>query len=313
MARKIWTCLFAIALCLSLSFSGSQFLFGKDADLTPEQVVEAHLKSIASPEVLAKIKNRGIGGAAKVSFIQGGTGNMIGSSLIVAEGSDLAIILKYGTNDYPGEHFAYDGSEVTVGNITPGNRSPLGDFIYRHGGIMKEGLLGGVYSLGWPLLDLSKKNPTLKYSRDKVDGKELHVLQYIAKSGMNDVKVKLFFDPETYRHVRTEYRLVVQGEQALQAGQTFTRGSKTENVTTRDAGILDAVSDSIYLLVEEFGNFKTLRSGKGADAKILTLPISYKLSYSVQGHGSTFLANWNVDASQFYQNGKIDPSNFKVQ
>jgi hypothetical protein len=320
MARKIFPILLAIALFSSWSFNGSQSAFAKDPDLTPEQVVAAHLKSIGSPEVLATIKNRGIGGDATVQFIQGGTGKMIGQSLIISDGSSLGVILKYGTVDYPGEQFAFNGSEVTVANISPGQRSPLGDFIYRYNIILKEGLFGGVLSTGWPLLDISKKKPSLKYDRAKVDGRELHVLEYMSKAYMNDIKVKLFFDLETFRHVRTEYRLKVQGEQALQANDTIIEGvSRASNTgaktspSTRNAGILDQVEDSIYLLVETFDNFKELKSGKSPDAKSLTLPQSYTISYSNQGHGSTFLANWGVEAKQWYQNGKIDPSYFKVQ
>lgn len=320
MARKIFPLLLMTALCLSFSFSGSGSSFAKDSDLTPEEVVAAHLKSIGSPDVLASIKNRGIAGVAKVNFIQGGTGTMEGQSLIVSAGPNLGFVMKFGGVEYPGENFAYDGSEVTVSNISPGQRSPLGDFLYRYNFIIKEGLFGGVLSVGWPLLDIEKKDPKLKYDKAKFDGREVHELQYIAKSGMNNMKVKLYFDLENFHHVGTEYRLVVQGEQALQAGQTVTEGvpvlnedGSTTGPITRNRGILDAVSDSIYLLVERFGNFKEVRFGKGPETKTMTLPHSYTIQYSNEGHGHTFLANWSVDAVQWIQNGKIDASFFRAQ
>jgi hypothetical protein len=320
MARKVFPILLAVALLISWNFNGSQNAFAKDPDLKPEQVVAAHLKSIGNPELLASIKNRGVGGDTIVNFIQGGTGKMIGQSLILSDGPSLAVILKYGTPDYPGEHFAFNGSEVTVANMSPGQRSPLGDFIYRYNIILKEGLFGGVLSVGWPLLDIAKKNPSLKYDREKVDGRELHVLEYMSKQNMNDVKVKLFFDLETFRHVRTEYRLKVQGEQSLQANDIVVAGvpratnsGARTSPDVRNAGITEAIEDSHYALIETFDNFKQLKSGKGPDAKSLTLPQSYTISYSNQGHGSTFLGNWTVDAKSWYQNGKIDQSYFKVQ
>ena len=320
MARKFFPLLLATALCLSFSFNGSQISFAGNSDLKPEDVVAAHLKSIGTPEVLESVKNRGIAGVAKVNFVQGGTGNMEGQSLIVSAGPNLGFVMKFGGVEYPGENFAFDGSEVTVSNISPGQRSPLGDFIYRYNIIMKEGLFGGVLSVGWPLLDISKRDPSLKYKEGKFDGRKVHELQYSAKSGMNDMKIKLYFDFDTFRHVGTEYRLKVQGEQALQIGQTVTEGVMRVNedgtrsgVVTRDVGILDAVHDSIYLLVERFDNFKEVKFGKGSEAKSMMLPHSYSIQYSNEGHGSTFLANWNVEASQWIQNGKIDASFFRAQ
>jgi len=221
----------AIALGFSLSLSRSTSSFAKDKELAPDEIVAAHLKSIGSPDLLAGIKNRGMIGKTSVEFIQGGVGTLAGQCTVASEGHSLSIILKYGGPDYPGEYFAYDGSDVEVSNITPGQRSPLGDFIFRYKGLMKEGLLGGVWSLGWPLLDIKKSKASLKYNSAKVDGRDLHEIDYTPKGGMNNIKVKLFFEPDTFRHVRTEYMLKVQGEQALQAGQTVTRGAGPDRET----------------------------------------------------------------------------------
>jgi hypothetical protein len=188
---------------------------------------------------------------------------------------------------------------------------------------MKEGLLGGVLSLGWPLLDIEKRNASLKYVSAKVDGRELHEIDYNPKSGMNDIKVKLFFEPGTFRHVRTEYILTVQGEQALQAGKTVTQGvpnsaglnsGQRSGPITRDAGILDQIGNSYYLLVEKFDNFKEVKfsDSTGSEAKSPILPHSYALEYSVEGQGSSFLAHWDITADQWVHNGKLDPSIFKA-
>jgi hypothetical protein len=189
---------------------------------------------------------------------------------------------------------------------------------------MKEGLLGGVLSLGWPLLDIEKRNASLNYNNAKVDGRELHEIDYTPKGGMNNIKVKLFFEPDTFRHVRTEYMLKVQGEQALQAGQTVTvqgapssvglaSGQRTGSVT-RDAGIQDQIAYSYYRLVERFDNFKDVKfkDSSGSETRSLVLPHGYALEYSVEGQGSSFLAYWDLIADQWMQNGKIDASVFKA-
>lgn len=320
MKLKAINLLIAIALGFALSIARSESVFAKDKKLAPEEVVAAHLKSLGTPELLASIKNRGMSGNASVEFIQGGVGTMTGQSMVITSGRNLSIILRYGGVDYPGEYFAFDGKDVEVSTIRPGQRSPLGDFIFRYKGVMKEGLLGGVLSLGWPLLDIEKRNVSLKYVSAKVDGRELHEIDYNPKSGMNDIKVKLFFEPDTFRHVRTEYVLTVQSEQALQAGQTVTRGvvpnsaGQEGGTITRDAGILDRIGNSHYLLVEKFDNFREVKfsDSTGSEAKSPILPHSYALEYSVEGQGSSFLAHWKIIADQWVHNGKLDPSIFKA-
>jgi hypothetical protein len=313
----------AIALGFFLNLVRSDYPLAKDKGLTPEEVVAAHLKSIGDPELLTSIKNRGISGKTSVQFIQGGVGTLDGQFMVVSAGHSLSAILKYGGVDYPGEYFAFDGTDVEVATIRPGQRSPLGDFIFRYKGVMKEGLLGGVWSLGWPLLDIEKRNTSLKYSSAKIDGRELHEIDYSPKGGLNDIKVKLFFEPGTFRHVRTEYGLTVRGEQALQAGQTVTSGVPSSaglssgqrgGPTTRAAGVQDQIPDSHYLLVEKFDNFKELKfkDTKGSETRSLLLPYSYTVEYSVEGQGSSFLGHWNLIADQWMQNGKLDASVFKA-
>lgn len=310
--------LIGIALSYSLSVALGESSLAKDKKLTAEEVVAAHLKSIGDPELQARIKNRGVSGKASVEFVQGGIGNLDGQCMVVSSGRNLSIILRYGAVDYPGEYFAYDGTDVEVATISPGQRSPLGDFIFRYNGLMKEGLLGGVWSLDWPLLDIEKRSASLKYNgTKKIDGRELHEIDYTPKGGLNNIKVKLFFEPDTFRHVRTEYSLKVQGEQALQAGKTVTEGvpnSAGSGPITRDAGIQDWIGDSYYLLVEKFDNFKEVKLNdlEGIENMSLILPQSYALEYSVEGQGSSFLAHWNLIADQWMLNGKLDPSVFKA-
>ena len=83
---------------------------------------------------------------------------------------------------------------------------------------MKEGLLGGVFSTGWPLLNLKDKPVTLAYREATLDGRRLHEIDYHPKQGFGDMKIKLYFDMETYRHVRTEYRLIVHDDMSAVPG-----------------------------------------------------------------------------------------------
>src|SRR5258708_21716858 len=74
-----------------------------------------------------------------------------------------------------------------------------------HDLIFKQGLMGGTLSSAWPLLDLTARGPLLEYvGTKKVDNRLLHELKYLPRGG-SDLKIALFFEQDTFRHVRTAY------------------------------------------------------------------------------------------------------------
>ena len=95
----------------------------------------------------------------------------------------------------------------------------------------------------------------------KIDGKEVYAVGYSRKGG-SDVDVTMYFDKETFRHVRTEYK------------RTSSAGIGTS--PEQSSGF----SETRYKLVEDFGNFKTVNG--------LTLAQSYKVLYSATGQRFCF-------------------------
>jgi hypothetical protein len=295
----------AMVLCLSMSVSWTGDGFAKD-QVAPEQVVADHVKSIGSPGALAALKTLAFVGTTSVDFIQGASGSMNGTSMCVSEGNKLGIVLKYGDINYPGEYFAYDGKEVSVGHISPGQRSPLAEFLFKNNGIMKEGLLGGVFSGGRPLLNLQDKQVNLTYREAKIDGRPLHEIEYRPKQILGDMKIKLYFDLETYRHVRTEYRIRVKDDMTAAPGGTNTRSGQFQQTEPSGFSTLTGgLPESIYVLVEKFDDFKKV----GA----MTLPHSYTMDYSLEGQGHSFIAKWTMKAVQWAFNRTYDERIFVAQ
>jgi hypothetical protein len=306
---KIYCFALMAVLCLSSGADRKGSAFAKD-EVAPEQVVAAHLKSIGSPESLAALKTLAFVGGTSVDFIQGMYGSMSGTSMLVSDGEKLGIVLKYDDINYRGEYLAFDGKDVSVGYIDPLQRSPLADFIFRNNGIMKEGLLGGVFSRGWPLLNLKEKQVDLKYRETTIDGRRLHEIEYRPKNSLRDIKIKLYFDLETYRHVRTEYRVRIRDDMSAAPGGSGTRTGSFQ-AASPDASLPitsslnQGLPDSIYVLVEKFDDFKKV----GA----MTLPHSYSIDYSVEGQGHTFVGKWTLTAQQWAFNRTYDERIFVAQ
>jgi hypothetical protein len=311
MSKLNWFVLI-VGLCISPGFDRSDNGFAQD--LTADKVVAEHLKSIGSSEVISGIKSRAFVGTTSANFIQGASGSMNGTSMFVSEGKKLGIVLKYGDINYPGEYFAFDGKEVSVGEINPGQKSALADFLFRYNGILKEGLLGGALSDSWPLLNLRERQAGLKFRDTTVDGRRMHEIEYRPKQGLRDVKIKMYFDPDTFHHVRTEYRVRIQDDMSASQMQDDTSPSRRQDGTSASKVgqpgqgkfiLRDGVADSFYLLVENFDDFKKVGE--------MVLPQNYTIEYSVEGQGRTFVAKWNLKASQWDFNKSYDERIFKAK
>ena len=102
-----------------------------------------------------------------------------------------------------------------------------------------------------------------------------------------DMNVRLFFEADTFRHVRSEYTKVV----VAQMGDR----SYSANVQERE---------SRYKLVEHFSGFKP----EGA----LTLPHAYKIELVIDTQNGTFQGEWLLNLTGFTFNEKIAPDSFNV-
>jgi hypothetical protein len=178
----------------------------QDKKLTSEELIARHLDSIGTAEARSKASTRVAGGETKFIARLGGSANVDGQAMMVSSGAKLRFGLKLPLNDYPGEDIAFDGAQAAAGLLPQGRRSHLSAFISSQDLPLKEGLIGGTLSTAWPLLRIDKTQPKLDYrGLKKVDGRQLHEVGYSPRKGSGKLKVSLYFDPETFRHVKTKY------------------------------------------------------------------------------------------------------------
>jgi len=263
-------------------------LAGKEPKMKPEELVAKHLGAIGAPQALAAVRTRAISGIARAVGRVGGQGQIIGRGNILSEGRMIRIGMNFNQLEYPGEQFAFDGDKVTVGQVQPGRRSALSSFFYTYDALLKEGLLGGATTTAWALLDVAGRQPKLDYAGlKKIQGKQLHEVKYKAKKSMGDLTAALYFDPEDFRHVFSQYRLVIPAAM----GRTPTESSGQR--------------ETIYTIQESFSDFQVVDD--------LTLPHSYKLTLTIEGQSNTFLGDWFFTVEQVLHNQPLDSKFFVVQ
>lgn len=271
----------------------------KEQEFTPEELVAKHLTSIGSPEARAAVKTRVADGTGTMIQVSQGSSPVKGPALLLQEGKKLAFQIQFGFPQYPEELFAFDGNKTQIRRTRPEARSRLGEFFFAYGQLLQEGLFGGTLSTSWPLLNRGETKPELRYAGlEKVGEKNLHRLKYRTHKGAGDFEINLYFDPETYRHVRTVYKLEI-------------RSGMRSNANLRAGSVAESEQVTRYKLEEDFSDFQL------ADG--LTLPKHWKIRLtSERPRGGEFGAGvlvyeWDVVFSELIHNEAIEPKSFTLQ
>jgi hypothetical protein len=275
-------------------------------DLKPEEVLQKHLDSIGTAAARAAAKSRVVEGTSSYQVLVGGAGVIHGNAVMVSEGRRLQMRLKIVASRYNGEKFLSDGNKTFVeGTYEDHTRSELGEFLRGEDFALREGLMGGVLSTAWPLLDLDTRKGKLKYEgRKKIDGTELEAVSYHPKKN-TDLDITLYFEPETFRHVRTVYSVSLSA--GLAPPQTLAVTDQGPAIQAAGSSDIDTArrQQTRYRLEERFGDFKT------ADG--LTLPSHYELRFTEELPGGfTKSVQWLIDTTRVLNNVTLDPRNFQI-
>jgi hypothetical protein len=254
--------------------------------LKAEEIIAKHVEAIGGAETLQSITSRISSGSAMVTFKEPGTGQLGGRAVLASESGKnvMAMVFDNATN-YPHEKVGFDGSDVSGSYVRPGVRSTLGDFLLTHKAIIKQGIWGGTLSQSWALLDPARNKVKVESSgTKKINNRLMHQLK-LYPSG-SDLKISVFFDAETFQHVRTEYERSIAGQM----------GATPESSASQ--------SETRYKLSEDFSDFKK----EGG----LMLPHAYKIHLEILGRSGSFKADWEMALSDFQFNQRIDPTSFDV-
>ncbi len=254
-----------------------------------EELVSKHLDALGTTEARAALKSLNVEGNLLTKFLRGGSGAAGGPFAMVSTGHKILMEAKFDIPTYPGESYAFDGDKKTIGFIVPGQRSQLEDFLNHNGEVLAEGLIGGTLSTAWPLYDWQSRNARLDVDGlKKVDGKELFRVSYHPRHGTGDLKIYLFFDPETFRHVKTIYTEQSQAQMGSTPGMSSVGGGA--NLT----------------MEEDFGGFTKVNK--------LMLPTQWTIKYEQEGIGSgSSMVQFDMTISKIQANPNLSGVTFRIQ
>ena len=276
-------CLSLVVTALSVGIPSA----AKKDKLTPQQVIQRHLESVAPAASLAARTSLKAEGQVFFEVVVGGQGQLQGPSTFICEGKKLRMSMVFDINDYPGEDVAYNGKAVEVGYIQPGVRSAMGQFFYQFDEIVSEGLLGGALSTGWSLLNVESLNPKLKYEGlKKLDGNPYHTIKYQRRKG-TDVQARLYFEPETFQHAHSIYKVRI-----------------SSRIVANDPAASASQPETWYTLQESFANFRDIRG--------LNLPTTWTLEFSKERGRTSSVLRFTTQYQSMHPTAEIEAVEFKI-
>ncbi len=285
-----------------------------------DELVAQHLDSIASAQVRVGLKTRVAQAPVRYSILVGGAGVLDGKAQMVSDGKKLQLVMKLPNNEYRGEQFIFDGEKDKVAFSTARQaRSAFGNFVFVQDAVIREGLLGGVLTTAWPLLNLDERKAKLSFDGlKKIDGQELYDIRYRPHKS-SDLEIHLYFDPQTYRHVETTYSYSSSenfanlkpstsvGVGPTSGGNAAGGSAGAGNLTSGTAELASARQYlNRYRLTEKFSDFKTVDG--------VTLPTHYDIQFSQElENGRTTLSDWDLKGLEVSNNMSIDPRAFDAK
>jgi hypothetical protein len=225
---------------------------------------------MGTADARAAVKSRVAEGTAAFNERISGSVHLAGAATMLSSGHKFKCAMQFNNPQYRGEQFVYDGRQVQVAMIDPQARSALGNFLLTQTEILEEGLLGGVLSTGWPLPDLKSSGAKLKIDgMKKMEGRELYEATYAPKKSSNsgELLIRLYFEPDTFRHVMTVYKL-----SATSTAGGYSQASDSSTKTTT---------------VEE--RFEDFRAVDG-----VTLPFAWEIRLRIEPSASAQEFQWKI-------------------
>jgi len=261
-SRRLGVLLILLAF-LSTAFAGDK--------LSVEDLVTKHIDSVVTAPMAKAPLGRAGSGPAIRDVLLGGTGHREGKATFVSKDDTFQLILDFNSAEYQGEQYTWDGKNTRVGASGVDKYSALAQFVQLHDVVLREGLLGGTLNNGWAMMTLNAHNPKLHYDGlKKFNGKPAHQVTYTPRKGNdNYMTIRLYFEPETFRHIGSTYEY--------------------ESQVTAMAGNMPGSEKILERVEESFGDFKP----EGG----LTLPHHWQLRYN-QEHGGTMAIRFEMNFSR---------------
>ena len=270
----------SVAVCFFLIIFANIFYA-----IEPKEIISKHLESIASAEKRATLKTLFAIGLSefesKNPIVKGG-----GKAVVVSDPGNLYFLMSLNSRTYPYEKVGAFGNNISLPFVSPGQRSMLGAFLADNSKILLESLFCGSMSLRWmgSIPNNATRLSMKSAGQKKINGRNAYAIDISMAGGeSSNFSVRLFFDSETFHHIRSEYH-----REVAIGGIAFRQENQLANATAD--------------LSEDYSDFKEVDG--------FTLPYVYKATLKTNNANQTYESSWGIRVATYYFNQKLEPDFF---
>jgi hypothetical protein len=260
-----------------------------------EEIIAKHVESIGKSDLVASSKKRMAVGSSEFKMsVEAKLAT--GRAILAADGSNNMVVFStFNMLDYQKERIGVFGDKIDVPFIVPGRRSGLGTFLVTYDKFLNDRIFGGCVFSTWLFLGPdSRRGKFETEGKKKIGDHEAWVINYTPRGGLkNGSYIKLYFDTETYHHLRTVYRQKeteggfseTGGMQAGAGGGVFSKN------TSGSWG--NEMANNGATLTEDFEDIRN-------DEKVgLTLPHKYTIYLEADSSGGTRKLKWTFGIEEY--------------
>jgi len=272
--RFLHKILFFHFLCFLCFWSVSSEV-AADTDPTIDEILKRHAKSVGSQADQKNINNRIAIGKSEFE-LNLPAWRSEGKALFASDAQNSMLVSSFDLAEYPFEKVGLFRGKVEIPFVTPGSRSPMGNYLLLNDNILSEKLFGGVISTSWRMLNAYSIRERLRFAgRKKIASRETYVISFNARGNTSaDSGIELYFDAKDYRHLRTVYHQKMPEKQFYRMG--IFGNQEGENINT---------------LVEDFDDFRSVGG--------LTLPHKYVVKLTLDGRAGTKEFRWTFKFDEY--------------
>ncbi len=168
---------------------------------TLDELSAKHLAAIGPASLRTAITNRVIEGQSVVESRKGEAAAAPSTAHLITQADKYRVSMPFPSAQYLSWDVAYNGAGSRVRSLTA-EQSAIAPLFLDCSEVLKEGLLGGALSAAWPFLDLKSRQSHLGAVTPRtIDGRRMWRVDY----GAGAFNARLYFDADTFQHVRTVY------------------------------------------------------------------------------------------------------------
>ena len=251
--------------------------------LSAEEIITKSLQAVGKVDAVSQ-RRMAIGGSQFT--IRSNSASASGRALLASDGANMALFSTFNMRDYGMERIGIFSNKIDIPFVRPGQRSPLGRWLTAYDRTLDDRIFGGTIFSTWRFW-----GPQSEWGKVETEGKkkvgdhDCWVISYSPRRGLSSGShIRLYFDAETFQHVRTVYQ---QGETESGFYDTGNRGSNKGN-PGRDWGADMASNGST--LIEDFSDYR-LENG-------MVLPRKYTITLTADVNSGTDQFRWDLNIEQ---------------